>query len=113
MLRANTWACLITGLILTLISVVLMSHSNRTLGSILFVVSLLFEVGSLFMFATYFAQKAADRAIQQEHDQLLALYGQSMEKPKRGNQESVVRLSDDGELVAENSPEDQIIHREG
>jgi len=115
MLRANTWACLVTGLVLTLISVVLMNNGSRTLGSILLAVSLLFVAGSIFMFASYFAQRAADRAIQKEHDQLLALYSRSMEKPKRGSQESVVRLSDDGELSVEDGPEDQIragSHRE-
>jgi hypothetical protein len=106
-LRAATWACLITGLILTLISVILMAFGSRTLGSILFVVSLLFEAGSIFMFFSYFGQKAADRAIQQEREQLWALYG---DKPKRG-QDSVTRLSDDGELVVET--EDRITHRDG
>jgi hypothetical protein len=106
-MRAATWACLVTGLILTPISVLLMAYGSRTLGLILFVVSLMFEAGSIFMFFSYFGQKAADRAIQQERDQLWALYG---DKPKRG-QDSVTRLADDGELVVET--EEQIAHRDG
>jgi hypothetical protein len=50
---------------------------------------------------------AADRVIQEEYEQWVMLYSQTMEKPKRGSQENVVRLSDDGELPAENSSEDQ------
>ena len=78
---------------------ILLNEGYGTLGSILFVVSLLFEAGAIFMFATYFAQKAADRAIQREHEQLW-----SQEKPKR------VRLADDGEieLMIEDELEDQI-----
>ena len=111
MLRANSWACLITGLVLTLISVLLMNSVHGTLGSILFVVSLLFEAGAIFMFAGYFAQKAADRAIQKEYE-LFALYGQSMEKPKRGSPEQAIRLSDDGELIIEDSLDDHVSYRE-
>jgi hypothetical protein len=44
-------------------------------GPILLVVSLFFT-GTVFVAGT-FAQKAADRAILQEHEELLALYGQS------------------------------------
>lgn len=112
MLRANTWACLVTGLVLALISIVLMNNDYRTLGSILFVVSLLFDMGSLFMGAMYFAEKAADRAIQKEYERL-ALYGAPMEKPKRGGQEDAVRLSDDGEFIVEDDLADHITYREG
>jgi hypothetical protein len=111
-LRAMSWACVVTGLVLTLIALVLMT-TGWALGSILFVVALLFWAGSIFMFASYFAQQAADRAIQREHDHLVALYGLSPEKPKRGGQEDAIWPSDDGELPAEASPEDRIAHREG
>lgn len=103
-LRSATWATLITGLILTVISVLLITHDSRTLGSILLVVSLMFDAGALYMGFSYFGQKAADRAIQREREQLWALYG---EKPKRG----VTRLADDGELVVET--EERIAHRDG
>ncbi len=109
-LRATTWACLITGLILTGISLVLVSSGSQFLGSILFVVSLLFEVGAIFMFASYFAQKGADKAIEREREQLFALYGQ---KPKRGGSDGELRLSDDGDLIGEGLEEEDLIHGEG
>jgi hypothetical protein len=110
MLRANSWACLITGLVLTLISILLMNSDHGTLGSILFVVSLLFEAGAIFMFASCFAQKAADRAFQQEYERMLGLYSQ---KPKRGSRENGIRLSDDGELIVEDDLDDQLTYSEG
>ncbi len=98
-LRGNTLACLITGLLLALISIVATSSGSK-ISYVLFGISLLFVAASIFMTSTYFAQKAADRVIQRERDQLLALYGQ---KPKRGSQENLLRLADDGELAEENN----------
>ncbi|MEW6579104.1 MAG: hypothetical protein AB1435_07910 [Chloroflexota bacterium] len=109
-LRAMIWACLVTGVIASLIAVALLSTGNKTLGAISLAVSLLFGVGSIFMIASYFAQKATDRAVQKEYE-LLALYGLPGEKAKRGNQE--IRLADDGEIVVEHGQEDEISYREG
>jgi hypothetical protein len=107
MQRSMSWACLITGLILALISVPLLIKGG-ILGPIFLVVALLFGIGALFMFAGIRAQVAADRAIQEEYERLAALYGQSPEKPKRGSREGEVQVSDDGELAAEDRPEEQI-----
>ncbi|HEX3050621.1 MAG TPA: hypothetical protein VHP83_08205 [Aggregatilineaceae bacterium] len=90
-LRASSFACLTTGLILAGLSVGLYTLGYTTSSVILFVVSLLFNAGALFMFFSYFGQKAADRAIQQE------LYGHLLEKSKR----QVTLFSDDGELLSE------------
>ncbi len=114
MTRSMSWATLVTGLFLGLVSVPFLINGG-ILGPILLVVSLLFLAGTVFMFAGTFAQKAADRAIQQEHEELLALYGLS-EKPKRDRLENAARLADDGELAVEDSPEEQVrasTHREG
>ncbi len=109
-LRAMIWACLVTGLAVSLIGVVLLSAGYGTAGAILLIVALLFGMGSIFMGASYFGQKAADRAIQKEYEQL-ALYGLPEAKAKRRAQETI-RLSDDGEMAVELSPEDEIIYRE-
>jgi hypothetical protein len=101
-----TGAVFIVGLILTLASVGLISAGHLG-GTILLVVALLFDVGALFMAASYFAQKAADRAIQKERDQLFALYGQ---KPKRSSSDGELRLADDGEL-ADTLEDDYLVHR--
>jgi hypothetical protein len=88
MQRSMTWACLAVGLGLALISIPLLIR------------------GAVFMFAGIRGQMAADRAIQEEYERLGLLYDRSLEKPKRGTPETVVRLSDDGELIAEDSSED-------
>jgi hypothetical protein len=106
MQRSMTWACLVVGAGLALVSVPLLIRGG-ILGPILLVVALLFGMGAVFMFAGIRGQMAADRVIQEEYEQWVMLYSQTMEKPKRGSQENVVRLSDDGELPAENSSEDQ------
>jgi hypothetical protein len=114
MTRSMSWATLVTGLLVGLVSVPFLI-SGWTLGPILLVVSLLFLAGTIFMFASTFAQKSADQAIQKEHEELLALYGQSMEKPKRNSLENAARLADDGELTVEDSLEEQVrasTHRE-
>ncbi len=90
-LRASSFACLVTGLLLTGLSFGLLTLGYTTPSVILFVVSLLFNAGALFMFFSYFGQKAADRAIQQE------LYGHLLEKSKR----QVSLFSDEGELLTE------------
>jgi len=107
MLRAMTGACVVTGLVLTVISLVLLSSGYGTLGSILLVVSLLFGAGALFMFVSYLAERAADRAIQKEYE-LLALYGQPLEKPKRGEYNDAAWVGDDGELPLEDSLDEEI-----
>jgi hypothetical protein len=107
-LRYMTGAVFITGLILTLISLGLISAGHLG-GTILLVVALLFDVGALFMVASYFAQKGADRAIQREREQLFALYGQ---KPKRGSSDGELRLADDDEL-ADTLEDDYLVHHEG
>jgi len=104
--RYMTWACLVTGVVLALVSVPLLIRGG-ILGPILLGIALLFGVGALFMFADIRGRMAADRAIQDEYEQLAALYSQSGEKPKRGSQEDVLRWADNGELMAEDSPEDQ------
>jgi hypothetical protein len=109
-LRYMTGAVFVTGLILSLISLGLISAGYGTGGAILLAVGLLFDVGALFMVASYFAQKAADRVIQRERDQLFALYGQ---KPKRGSVDGELRLADDGELADALDYEDDLVHREG
>jgi hypothetical protein len=106
MQRSMTWACLAVGLGLALISIPLLIRGG-ILGPILLAVALLFGMGAVFMFAGIRGQMAADRAIQEEYERLGVLYDQSLEKPKRGTPETVVRLSDDGELIAEDSSEDQ------
>jgi len=106
MQRSMTWACLAVGLGLALVSVPLLIRGG-ILGPILLAVALLFGMGAVFIFAGIRGQIAADRAIQEEYERLGMLYGQSLEKPKRGVQEDVVRLSDDGELIVEDSTEDQ------
>jgi len=111
MLRAMTWASVVTGLLLALIALGLLSAGYGTLGSVLFVVALLFEAGSIFMFASYFAEKAADRAIQKEYE-LLALYGAAAEKPKRGGQIDTIQPADDGELDIEDELAEHILRRE-
>ena len=105
--RSMSWACLIAGVALALISVPLLIRGG-VLGPILLGVALLFGLGALFMFAGIRGQMAADRAIQEEYEHLVELYGQAAEKPKRGSRENVVQLSDDGELMAEDSPEDHL-----
>ena len=109
-LRAMIWACLITGVMAALIGVVLLSVGYGTAGAILLIVALLFAMGTIFMTADYSAKKASDRAIQKEYEHL-ALYGLPAGKAKRGGHEAL-RLSDDGELAVELSPEDEIIYRE-
>ncbi|HVO72198.1 MAG TPA: hypothetical protein VMT24_19240 [Aggregatilineaceae bacterium] len=106
MQRSMTWACLAVGLGLALVSVPLLIRGG-ILGPILLAVALLFGMGAVFIFAGIRGQIAADRANQEEYERLGMLYGQSLEKPKRGVQEDVVRLSDDGELIVEDSTEDQ------
>jgi hypothetical protein len=107
-LRYMTGAVFVSGLIMTLISIGLIS-AGYVGGNVLLAVALLFDVGALFMVASYLAQKGADRAIQRERDQLFALYGQ---KPKRGSADGEIPLADDGEL-AEPLEEDDLIHRAG
>ncbi len=109
-LRAMIWACLVTGVIVGVIALALLSTGSKTLGGISLVVALLFGVGSIFMVADYSARKATDRAVQKEYERL-ALYGLPGEKAKRGNQE--VRLADDGEMVVERGPDDEVSYREG
>jgi hypothetical protein len=107
-LRYMTGAVFISGLILTLISLGLISGGHLG-GTILLAVALLFDVGALFMVASYLAQKASDRAIQREREQLFALYSQ---KPKRGSEDGELRLADDGEL-ADTLEDDYLVHHEG
>lgn len=107
MLRANSWAALVTGVALTVIGLILMTSGYETLGTILFVISLLFEAGTVFMFASYFALRSTDRAIQEEYE-FLARYG---EKLKRNSTDQRVRLTDDGELVEEHELEEAIRHQ--
>ena len=109
-LRAMIWACLVTGLAASVIGVVLLSLGYGTAGAILLIVALLFGMGTIFMGADYSAKKATDRAVQKEYERL-ALYGLPGEKAKRGNQE--VRLADDGEMVVERGPDDEVSYREG
>jgi hypothetical protein len=99
-LRAMTVAVTISALLLGLGSIMAFALGSQTLGTILFVVTLLFGLGAIFMVADYMAKKGADQAFQEE----LAIYGQMMEKPKR---EPALRLSDDGELVAASDEDDQ------
>lgn len=116
MLRANTIACGVTTVVLVAIGLLLMNTGSEFIGTGLFVFGLLFGAGTIFMTASYFAQKGADRAIEQERAELLALYGQMMEKPKRNGQETSFRLSDDGELVAADTADEsaqQSARREG
>jgi hypothetical protein len=106
--RSMAWACLIAGAALALISVPLFIRGGAW-GPILLVVAALFGLGALFMFAGIRGQMAADRAIQEEYERLVMLYGQVAEKPKRGSRDTAVRMSDDGELIAEeDSSEDQL-----
>lgn len=107
-LRAMIWACLITAVIGALIAAGLLFAGFGTGALILLVISLLFGVGAVFMGASYVAEKGADQAIQKEYE-LLSLYT----KPKRGGQEEIVRLSDDGELIVEDALADEAHYREG
>ncbi|GAB4415717.1 MAG: hypothetical protein Kow00106_11200 [Anaerolineae bacterium] len=95
-LRAMTWACLVTGVALGAAGVALLGSGRDTAGTVLLVFAVLFGMATIFMTASYFAQKAADRAIQKEYE-LLALYGLAPDKAKRGDQE--IRLADDGEVA--------------
>jgi uncharacterized membrane protein (Fun14 family) len=79
-------------------------------GAIMLVVGVLFDIGALFMVASYLAQKGADRAIQQEREQFFALYNQ---KPKRGSEDGELRLADDGELLIEETDDEHLVHRTG
>jgi hypothetical protein len=107
-LRYMTGAVFVSGLIMTLISLVLLSAGYGLGGAILLAVALMFDVGALFMVASYFAEKGADRAIQREREQLFALYNQ---KPKRGSDDGELRLADDGELLVEETDDERLIHR--
>jgi hypothetical protein len=109
-LRYMTGAVFVSGLIMTLISLVLLSAGYGLGGAILLAVALMFDVGALFMVASYFAEKGADRAIQREREQLFALYNQ---KPKRGSDDGELRLADDGELLVEETDDERLIHRAG
>ena len=111
-LRYMTGAVFVSGLILTLISLVLLSAGYGTGGAILMAVALLFDVGALFMVASYFAEKGADRAIQREREQLFALYNQ---KPKRGSDDGELRLADDDDDLLIDEAEDERLthHRAG
>ncbi len=95
-LRAMTGACLVTGIAMAAIGVALLSADSSTAGTILLILGALFLIATVFMTASYFAQKAADRAIQKEYE-LLALYGLAPEKAKRGDQD--IALTDDGEIA--------------
>jgi hypothetical protein len=108
-LRAMIWACLVTAVIAALIGAALLGTGHGTLAAISLVISVLFGLGTIFMAADYSAKKSADRAIQKEYEHL-ALYGLTPGKAKRDGQ--VIRLSDDGELAVELSPEDENIYRE-
>jgi hypothetical protein len=95
-LRAMTGACLVTGIAMGAIGLALLSTDNGTAGTILLIFGVLFLIATIFLTATYFAQKTADRAIQKEYE-LLARYGLALEKAKRSDQE--VCLADDGEVA--------------
>lgn len=95
-LRAMTGACLVTGMAMGAIGLALLSTGSGTAGTILVIFGVLFLIATVFMTASYFAQKAADRAIQKEYE-LLALYGLAPDKAKRGGQGS--RPADDGEIA--------------
>lgn len=106
--RSMAWACLIAGVALALISVPLFIRGG-VWGPILLIIAALFGLGALFIFAGMRGQMAADRAIQEEYERLAMLYGQATEKPKRGGRGAGVRVSEDGELIAEeDSPEDHL-----
>ncbi len=94
-LRAMTWACLVTGAALGAAGIALLSSGSGTAGTILLVFAVLFGMATIFMTASYFAQKATDRAIQKEYE-LLALYGLAPEKAKRSDRD--VPQTDDGEI---------------
>lgn len=95
-LRAMTGACLVTGIAMETIGIVLLNAGSGIAGTILVIFGALFLIATVFMTASYFAQKAADRAIQKEYE-LLALYGLAPDKAKRGGQGS--RPADDGEVA--------------
>ncbi|HVO44389.1 MAG TPA: hypothetical protein VMT34_17310 [Aggregatilineales bacterium] len=105
--RSQTWACLVTGLVLGLISIVIMPFAG-ILGPILLVVAMLFLIAVVFMFFSTRGQMAADQAIQKEYERLLELNARSVEKPKRDSRENAIRLSEEGELIVENSQDEQI-----
>ncbi len=102
-LRAMTWACLVTGVALGAAGIALLSSGSGTAGTIVLVFAVLFGMGTIFMTASYFAQKAADRAIQKEYE-LLALYGLAPEKAKRAD--PGVPLTDDGEISLDSLAEE-------
>jgi len=107
-LRAMVLACLVTGVILGIAGAGLLSNGFDTTGTIVMLFAGMFGMGAIFMGASYFAQKGADRAIQKEYE-LLARY----EKPKRSGGDEVVRLADDGELIVETELADEASYREG
>ena len=84
--------------ILTLIATVVIS--SVVPGMVVPLGLIMLSTGSIavitFMIAN--AETAAEEAIQKERNQLAALYDQEVEKPKR---QQSLRLSDDGELVAD------------
>jgi hypothetical protein len=76
--------------------VALLGSGRDTAGTVLLVFAVLFGMATIFMTASYFAQKATDRAIQKEYE-LLALYGLAPEKAKRADQG--ISMTDDGEIT--------------
>jgi len=102
-LRAMTLASLVTGVTLGAAGIALLSSGSGTGGTILLVFAVLFGMGTIFMTASYFAQQAADRAIQKEYE-LLALYGLAPEKAKRADQG--LPLTGDGEIALESLAEE-------
>lgn len=73
---------------------------------IAFLFSLVFLLAAFLLLVVSTAQRSAEKAIQKEHERLLALYGQSGVKLKRDEQAAPVRLSDDGEIVTDSSFQD-------
>ncbi|MCC7206800.1 MAG: hypothetical protein IT323_05815 [Anaerolineae bacterium] len=74
---------------------------------VVFLFSLVFLLAAFLMVVISTAQRAADKAIQKEHERLIALYSQAGIKRKREAQDTPMRLADDGEIASEALDEEQ------
>lgn len=84
---------IIAGIVLLPIGLVL-GNTIAVFGIVMMVFGGALILGGAIIYAMQRADFAAEKAISDEYERFLALYGKETEKPKRQQ----VRLSDDGEL---------------
>lgn len=95
-MRAMSWACLVVSLILLGGAGLAAALENTTIATVMFIAGLLFAMGTVFLFAMHIAMRSADLAVREEHERLLMLYHQLVEKPKRGDDSPHHRSPNDG-----------------